>query len=136
MNKKWYLGKLVEYPIIKEKKTNKIINANNQLVWINYILVSAKNSEEAYRKLTEYGKSGNYTTTNRDGNKVTWKFAGINDLVLIYDKLEDLSEIACYEKNVRKKKSVDKLVFPKNKLTVFQWEKEQNRNKLKRSQKN
>lgn len=122
MKKNWYLGKIVEFPIIKDKKTKRIINSNYQMYWINDILIKAKNSEEAYNKLIDYGKSGNYTFTNTNGNRVTWKFAGVNDLLLIHDELDDLAEIACYERIVRNTKNIFKLIPQKEKLTVFKWE--------------
>lgn len=131
MKLNWYLGKIIEYPIIKDKNTKKVINSKYQMYWINDILLKAPNSETAYRKLKSYGKSGNYSFTNTDGNLVTWKFAGINDLFLIHDKLEDLAEIACYENTVSSVEKIKKLVYPKNRLTVFEWEKERKKGKKK-----
>ncbi len=131
MKTKWYLANLVEFPIIREKGTLEILNKWRPFYWDNMILISATNSEAAYKKAIRIGKEGEYKTINTDGNYLEWKFAGVRELVEIYDELEDGSEIAYSEGYCNNFENIRRLIPPKNKLSIFEFEK---RMKLERRQ--
>jgi len=125
---KWYLANIIQYALIKDKKTSREINDNYYLYYENTHLIKAHDSSEAYKKANEIGKSGETRHENPDGEIVEWKFAGVAELVEIYNKLEDGEEIAYSEGYTRKVDNIKKKIPPKEKLGVFVWEKRNRKN--------
>ncbi len=122
MKAKWYLANLIEFAIIRSKKTLKILNEKNPEFWDNLVLIKAGGSDSAYKKANKIGNilSGPYTNT--DGDYVEWKFAGVRELVEIYNPLEDCEELAYSEGSAPSFKAIRKLIPPKNKLGLFEFE--------------
>jgi hypothetical protein len=136
MKTKWYLANLIEFPIIRDKISLKIINFKRPMYWDNLVLISATNSQMAYKKAIKYGKEGEDKTINTDGNYLEWKFAGVRELVEIYEELEDGGEIAYFEGHCNSFKKIRKQIPPKNKLSVFEFEKriEKEKKQIKRKE--
>lgn len=128
---RWYLADIIKYPIITDKTTKRILVFNSNLYYNNSILIKARNEEEAYKKANKFSKESEIDYMNTDGNKVEWKFAGVRELVEIYDKLEDGSEIAYSEGHTRSIKNLLKKIPPKHKLGVFELKLRQEREKKK-----
>lgn len=60
--------------------------------WGNYILINALTPSQAFDKAVAIGKAGAYTFKSRN-KKMKWKFAGIGDLLPIYEDIADGAEI-------------------------------------------
>lgn len=118
---KWYLANIIEYALIHDGKSKELLNESNIPYYENTILIKADNSEEAYRKAVKYGKV-RVKYKNPDGDTVTWKFAGVRELVVIYSPLKDGEEIAYSEGYCRSEENIKKKIPSKNKLGVFEWE--------------
>jgi hypothetical protein len=108
---KWYLAEIVEEFQIMGEQAN--------LVHINFVLVRADSSEEAYNKAIELGKEGESSYENKDGKLVTCVFRGLHNLHVIQEELEHGAELL-YERQVGlTEEQVGALVRPKNQLNVF-----------------
>jgi len=110
----WYVGSyLLRFIELNDKKKN---NPEERfLTWENTVLVKAKNMKEAYSKIEKIGKS--YTAPYKGGTEgvpVQWVFEGVTELLPIYEKIEDGSEIMWAEHGARKLKNLRKLVRPLN----------------------
>jgi hypothetical protein len=133
---KWYLAELLMYPLITYKKTKQVLNKTYILNWNNMRLVKARNAEEAYRKANMFGKECEDIYMNTDGNRVSWKFAGVRELLEIYDKFDDGSEIAYSEGYAKNLKYLLNKIPPKEKLGVFELKIRQEKEKQKEKTKN
>ena len=76
----WFLAQHVEEIRVQGHKRN--------IVHINYVLIQAKTSEDAYRKSILIGKRGNSKYKNPEGKIVTIRFLGMRNLDVIHDPLE------------------------------------------------
>ena len=121
MKSKWYLVYLIEFPIIRDKKTLKLKKYKNYLFWENLILLKAINSENAYRKAIKYGYKEEYKSINTDGDFIEWKFAGVRDLVEVGNKIYDTVELTFTEDLTKNYNLIRKLIPPKNNLSIFKW---------------
>jgi hypothetical protein len=130
MKSKWYLANIIEYPIIIDKKTGKEKKYINYLYWDDLVLIKAINTEKAYRKACIEGKLRENSYINSEGHRVKWKFAGLRELVMIHDEIEDCAELACYQGNVKSIKYIKRFIPQKNKLTVFTNLKKKNKEKI------
>ncbi len=84
------------------------------LAWENTILIEAASIDEAFDKVLTF--SSRETTSYRGGKKgvnVQWIFEGITELLPVYEKIEDGSELM-YREYQRKLKNIRKRVRPKD----------------------
>jgi hypothetical protein len=95
-------------------------NGDNPLVWVNQILIRADSLELAYTKALAYGELYKESYTNPDGEVVTVRFRGLEDLYLIYDKLEDGAELLYTEYDDLTEDDISKMITPKELLAAFQ----------------
>jgi hypothetical protein len=95
-------------------------NGDNPLVWVNQVLIRADSLELAYTKALAHGELYNETFTNSDGELVTVRFRGLEDLYLIYDKLEDGAELLYTEYDDLTEEDIEKMITPKEKLAAFE----------------
>lgn len=102
----WYVGSYLLRFIELEAADNDDPDADF-LVWENTVIVEAGNLDEAFRKVeaiglqhTEPYKGGD------DGVPVRWVFEGINELLPIYERLEDGAEIMWAERESIKLKEL------------------------------
>jgi hypothetical protein len=110
-NAQWFLAQHVEEIPVQRHKRN--------VVHINYILIQAKNPQEAYRKAIELGKRGNAKYKNPDGETVTIRFLGLRDLDVIHDPLEHGCEIMFSERLGMTRAGIRKLLRKKAELEAF-----------------
>jgi hypothetical protein len=106
----WFLVEIIE--VCEPVKVN---STSRVTTWGNYCLICAKTPAEAYDKAVKAGKRGNYIFTS-NGSKMRWKFAGIGNLLPIYEDLEDGAEIMWNDYGYIGKKRVKKIVSSKKKL--------------------
>jgi hypothetical protein len=81
------------------------------LTWENTVLVKANNLDEAYDKTAKIGKQS--TKPYRGGAAgvpIQWIFEGVTEILPIYEKIEDGSEIMWAEHSPRKLKSIRAMV--------------------------
>jgi hypothetical protein len=100
---------------------NEKTNLNSRcLAWENYLIIKAKDPDEAYEKAIKLGKAHADKYSNSDGEIVTWVFEGLTMLVPIYEELEDGAEIGWSEHKNTAVKTIKSLVKSKDDLEVFQ----------------
>ena len=85
----WYLAEIVERFNVQEEPSS--------TVQVNFVLVRAATPKKAFEKATAFGKVGKEPYTNSDGKIVTPEYLGLRNLHVIYEPLEDGSEIV-YER--------------------------------------
>ena len=109
----WFLVEIIEMcePAITDK-TNPLRRATT---WGNYHLIKADSPAMAYDKAVKIGKTGNYSFKS-SGEKMKWKFAGIGDLLPIYEDLEDGAEIMWTDDGYISAKRTDRIVKTKREL--------------------
>src|SRR5262245_15592097 len=86
------------------------------LVDLQYKLLAAADPEEAYRAALALGKNEAHEYVNAAGERVRWKFVGLRDLVEL-DSASPSHGTEVYSDLVRAEP--DKLVMPKERLSVF-----------------
>ena len=109
--KKWYLADILE--------AFRVEGEENELLYINAILVHAIDAEEAYTKALAFGARSNDEYLNTDGILITVTFRGLNDLVEIYEEFADGSEIAYSKYENISRADIDRKATPKHELAVF-----------------
>jgi Domain of unknown function (DUF4288) len=110
IDEKWYLAVLV----IASQVDDNVIES--PLLDLQYRLVRAANPEAAYNRAIELGGQESQEYLNEAGNRVSWSFAGLHNLVEINaTTLEDGVEV--YSKLERN--SPERFVLPKNRLATF-----------------
>lgn len=109
--KTWYLADILE--------AFRVEGEENELLYINAILVHAADAEEAYTKALEFGARSNYEYLNPDGVPVTVTFRGLQSLVEIYEEFADGSEIAYSQYENISSAEIDRKATPKHELAVF-----------------
>ena len=110
----WYVGSyLIRFTEIDDE-TNE--NPEERFMsWENTIIVKADNLDHAYDKVVEIAKGDTEPYRGgKDGVPVQWIFEGVTELLPIYDKLEDGSEIMWAEHAPRKLKNLKKIVKQKH----------------------
>jgi hypothetical protein len=91
---------------------------------IQYRILQAPDAESAYRRAIAIGRSEEQSYENADGREVSWSFLGLRDLRELPDgRPADGTEI--YSQIARS--NPNELVVPKEKLTVFWLEANQDR---------
>jgi hypothetical protein len=92
--RKWYIShELLSFGTKKSKNGR---NDEKLVVWENLVLINAKSPEDAYRKAIKHG-SLNEENVKINGKEGYCSFNGLRDLVLIYDDLEDGSELEWHD---------------------------------------
>lgn len=110
-NAKWYIADLVE--------ELKIADADRSVVHINAILIHAESPEIAYSKALEFGKTYEQVYENLSGQQVTTVFRGIQELMVIYDELEDGAELFYSQRVDQCEEDIRALIRPQSELAVF-----------------
>jgi len=107
----WYFAELVMKIIVADDPRN--------VVHQNLVLIRADAPEEAYEKALLLGKKGETSYENSDGKAVQITFAGLSDLDLIYEELEDGAEIAFHYKVDVSEEALQSIVRPRDRLRAF-----------------
>jgi hypothetical protein len=107
----WFLADLIQQFTFKD---------GSHSIYVNTILVKATSVEQAYEKALKFGEVYNYSFTNADQEEVKVSFRGLRDLYLIYDKLEDGSELIYEDYEEMTEEEIAALVTPKEKLAAFE----------------
>jgi hypothetical protein len=93
----WYLGRyLLRFMELNDPQRNE--PERKFFSWENTVLVRAKTFDEAYAKVGAIGKSN--ATRYRGGPSgvpVKWQYIGVTEVLPIYEKIEDGTEIAWAE---------------------------------------
>lgn len=84
-------------------------------VWENTYLIKAKSPGKAYDKGVDVAKADQYRATYR-GKPGGWKYIGIYDIIPVYEKLKDGSEIFWTDWGKRSVKASDERVRRKQDL--------------------
>jgi len=108
---RWYVGEIVEEVQVE--------GADKKVVHRSLILIGAGSPDEAYEKAVRLGGERESLYLNPQGRKVTIRFAGISELLPIYDDLEDGAELMFSEEIVELHKDVRRAIIPKSELGVF-----------------
>lgn len=99
----WYVG-TYQIRFIESDQSGNDDPERKFLVWENTVLVRAANLDEAYDKIETIGmKATEPYKGGRDAVIVQWVFEGIIDLLPIYERLEDGSEIMWAERQKKLK---------------------------------
>ena len=96
----WIASYLERFEYYDEDKRNL---SRRCLAWENTVIIRARTREQAYRKALAVrrlsnGHEASHSDTKRRG---AWRFEGLTDLLPIYERLEDGSEIAWAEYSSR-----------------------------------
>ena len=110
-DKTWYLAELIQ--------EFRAADSDSSLIHINWILVNARDAEEAYTKSLQEGQYYNTEQFDADGILVTVTFRGLRNLTEIHEELEDGAEIAYDEMEEVTDAEIEKLITPKDQLNVF-----------------
>jgi hypothetical protein len=93
--RKWYIShELLAFEVTNRGPRSK--KATKMVVWENLILIRARNPEEAYRKALKHGRQ-NEEKVKIGGKDGQCRFKGLKDLVLVYDDLDDGSELEWHD---------------------------------------
>ncbi len=107
----WYIAELVEEITVE--------GSDHNVVHQNLVLVNANSPEEAYSKAMSFGAEAEISYKNPEGKVVKTRFCGLGDLVVIYDPLEDGSELMYTERVGVPVSDLARLTRPKERLTAF-----------------
>ncbi len=107
----WYLAEIVE--------ENQVEGEQDNVVYVNFILVHAQSPEDAYEKAIELGHEAEMSYENMDGKQVTVTFRGLRDLNVIHDKLEHGAELIYERKAGLTQQALESLVVSKDQLGIF-----------------
>jgi len=107
----WYIAELIEEITVHGSKRN--------VVHRNLVLINARSPQEAYDKALRTGQNGETEYENPKDQLVRIRFRGISKLDVIYEPLEDGSELA-YERQVEVSEAeIQRMIPPKEELAVF-----------------
>lgn len=113
----WWVASYIEKAVWDGRKKQAI---KRHRVWENTIILKAKNRDAAYAKATKLGKLSRSTFTNdKTGEKGRWEFAGLTNLLPIYEPLGDGAEIFWDDLGERNPNFVSSRVKRKKQLSVF-----------------
>ncbi len=110
-NAQWYIAEVVQE--IKVEDSGDLV-AHSVLT-----LIQASSPEDAYEKSLKWGGQSEIVYDNPAGKQVIIRFVGLGDLCVIYDPLEDGAELLYSERVVASQEDVERLVRPKENLSVF-----------------
>ena len=106
----WYTARLIIRCEVKGLKED------SSLTDEQVRLIKAESADEAYEKALILGEGEEYEYINSLNEKVRWVFAGIAELEEIGKRMKDGIELSSKRSRVG---SVEKLIRPKEQLTVF-----------------
>lgn len=109
----WFLVEVIE--ICEPANADISDTSRRATTWGNCLLINASTPSKAFDKAVKIGKAGNYSFKGR-GEKMKWKFAGIGDLLPIYEDLADGTEIMWRDYGNIQSKRIDKIVKTKKEL--------------------
>lgn len=109
----WFLVEIIE--ICEPANAESSDDSKRVTTWGSYILINAPTPSKAFDKAVKIGKIGAYSFKSR-GKIMKWKFAGIGDLLPIYEDLKDGSEIMWRDYGNIRAKRIDKIVKTKKEL--------------------
>jgi hypothetical protein len=114
----WYVAQVV----LAEVHDTGAHENDRTLVWINYYLISAEDTERAYVKALELGKSEQEAGQHRcDGDPAHWDFRGLEDLAPLDQSPSDGALLWCDP--LRSSAVNSQRPLPKrDELSVFRWE--------------
>jgi len=108
----WYIADIVIEINVEDESEN--------VLHINTTLIQANNPEEAYKKAIELGKENEEEPyKNPSGKIVTTIFKGLNNLDVIYDKLEHGAELYFSEYTNISIEKMQEYITDKEDLSVF-----------------
>jgi hypothetical protein len=110
--RKWYISHEILCAEPDDRTTDEPLT-----VWENLVLIQANDPEEAYNKALQHGRDSE-DEIRIDGRKGRHRFVGLKDLVLIYDDLEDGTELEWHEMQLTENE-VSKLVTARDHLPAF-----------------
>jgi|SRR5437667_8771182 len=108
---KWYLASLIE-ELTVEGETQSVIHKN-------LVLIRADSPEQAYQRAGELGSQSEMDYENPQGKKVHVRFKGLNDLNVIYEKLEHGAELVYEEMIGLSRREIETLIRQKEDLSIF-----------------
>jgi hypothetical protein len=111
----WYVAHELLYFVRKKEKNR----AKNQkvVVWENLVLINARSAEQAYRKAMKHGRLSE-ENVRINGDEGYCKFKGLRDLVLIYNELEDGTELEWHDMRLSAAE-LDRITKPKSQMQAF-----------------
>jgi hypothetical protein len=107
----WYVAQII-IEISVEGETQNVVHKN-------FVLISANSAEEAYQKAISLGKQSDDYYKNPSGKSVLLKFKGLHGLNVVYDELEDGSELLYEERFGLSSEDLMKEIVEKTQLAVF-----------------
>ncbi len=109
---RWFLAQLV--------MEIRVAGCKRNIVHVNYVLIGARNPEDAYAKAMHLGKQSRLEPyLNPKGQRVTNRFLGLRQLDVIHDDLEHGCEIMYREMLRVSPKGLRRLVRKKSELEAF-----------------
>lgn len=117
-SRKWYISH--EILSFESSKQNEAVDCLT--IWENLILIKANDPEEAYQKAVEHGRLQE-ESVEIDGTDGYCRFLGLKNLFLIYDQLQDGTELEWYQREVSVSQ-IGNLIKSKERLHAFNLEPE------------
>jgi len=109
----WYVASYVLRFVELERADIENLDARF-LTWINSILVSASDLDEAYDKTVAFAQQNTEPYKGgKDGISVQWVFEGVTEILPLYEELQYGAEIMWAERNPRKLSNIRKSVRKK-----------------------
>jgi len=109
----WYFAEIIiRFEPVERDEAN---NLRRGTTWGNFHLIKAGSPEEAYAKAEKLGKDHNYTYPSH-GREIASVFAGVGDLLPIYEDIEDGAEIMYRDYGFISSKKAKRLVSTKEEL--------------------
>ena len=110
-NAEWYIAELVMEIVVNGSQLNALHR--------NLTLIRADSPQAAYDKALQIGKKGETEYFNPKNQLVNIRFRGISKLDVVYEPLEDGSELGFEEEIGISEAEIQKLIQPKEKLDAF-----------------
>jgi len=119
----WYIAIIIERFCANDDKQKHADSPDDCpcVVYENVVLINAQSPDEAYEKAVATGKAseGSENIDVDTRQKGYWQFVGLQDLLPVYDKLEDGAELMWTDHPQETVKSSSEMTTPKSNLTVF-----------------
>ncbi len=115
----WWIGIYIErFEFNDEDRKNP---KRRCLAYENTVLITAKDREEAYKKLMALGSGVENIecVDSATGRKGVWRFEGPTELLPIHDRIEDGAEVLWTTHRNRSVENIQALVRTKEELPVF-----------------
>ena len=109
----WYFAEIIiRFEPVERDEANDLRRGTT---WGNFHLIKAASPEEAYTKAEKIGREHNYTYPSH-GREIASVFAGVGNLLPIYEDIEDGAEIMWRDYGYVSNKTTKKLVSDKAEL--------------------